>query len=126
MISIIFFCEQGMNLVDFFAVAPAYIELALSSEGGGFAVLRILRLARIFRVVKVGSFKENLDLVIEALRRSKSGLLLMVYLGELRRHCLFVVLVLFLCFSSSYFMCLFFVCIFTIILLRHFISLSKL
>ena len=30
--------------------------------------------------VKVGTFKENLDLVIEALYRSKSGLLLMVYL----------------------------------------------
>eukprot|EP01052_Picozoa_sp_SAG31_P001296 SAG31_NODE_44_length_31168_cov_16.507290_6_plen_255_part_00 len=70
-----------MNLVDFFAVAPAYIELFLLDDGGGgFAVLRILRLARIFRVVKVGSFKENLDLVIEALYRSKSGLLLMVYL----------------------------------------------
>ena len=41
---------------------------------------RILRLARIFRIVKVGTFKENLDLVIESLRRSKAGLLLLVYL----------------------------------------------
>eukprot|EP01050_Picozoa_sp_SAG11_P045678 SAG11_NODE_22914_length_398_cov_0.695652_1_plen_87_part_00 len=67
---------QAMNLVDFFAVAPAYIGLLLG-PGANFAVLRILRLARIFRVVKVGSFKENLDLVVEALRRSRSGLLLM-------------------------------------------------
>ena len=37
-------------------------------------VTGILRLARIFRVIKVGTFKENLDLVVEALRRSKSGL----------------------------------------------------
>ena len=69
-----------MNLVDFCAIAPAYVELVFQGEGGGFAVLRILRLARIFRVVKVGSFAENLALVLEALRRSKSGLLLLVYL----------------------------------------------
>lgn len=69
-----------MNIVDFCAIAPAYVELMFDGEGGGFAVLRILRLARIFRVVKVGTFAENLALVIEALRRSKSGLLLLVYL----------------------------------------------
>ena len=71
---------EFMNLIDFFAVAPWYVELAFNAEGGGFAVLRILRLARIFRIVKVGTFKENLDLVIESLRRSKAGLLLLVYL----------------------------------------------
>ena len=71
---------EFMNLIDFFAVAPWYVELAFDAEGGGFAVLRILRLARIFRIVKVGTFKENLDLVIESLRRSKAGLLLLVYL----------------------------------------------
>lgn len=76
---------QTMNLVDFFAIAPAYFEQGMvlitgKPLGGNFAVLRILRLARIFRVVKVGTFKENLDLVVEALRRSRSGLLLMVYL----------------------------------------------
>jgi len=77
------FCSYAtafMNLVDFCAIAPAYVELVFQGEGGGFAVLRILRLARIFRVVKVGSFAENLALVLEALRRSKSGLLLLVYL----------------------------------------------
>ena len=74
------YATQFMNLVDFCAIAPAYVELFLQGEGGGFAVLRILRLARIFRVIKVGTFKENLDLVVEALRRSKSGLLLLVYL----------------------------------------------
>jgi|EP01046_Picozoa_sp_COSAG06_P003606 voltage-gated potassium channel len=74
------YTTEFMNLVDFCAIAPAYVELVFSGEGGGFAVLRILRLARIFRVIKVGTFKENLDLVVEALRRSKSGLLLLVYL----------------------------------------------
>eukprot|EP01043_Picozoa_sp_COSAG02_P053115 COSAG02_NODE_5822_length_4016_cov_7.403321_3_plen_480_part_00 len=74
------YATEFMNLVDFCAIAPAYVELVFSGEGGGFAVLRILRLARIFRVIKVGTFKENLDLVVEALRRSKSGLLLLVYL----------------------------------------------
>lgn len=74
------YVTEFMALVDFCAIAPAYVELVFEGEGGGFAVLRILRLARIFRVVKVGTFAENLALVMEALRRSRSGLLLLVYL----------------------------------------------
>ena len=36
--------------------------------------------ARIIRVIKVGTFKENLILVAEGLRRSITGLILLVYL----------------------------------------------
>jgi hypothetical protein len=72
---------QGMNIVDFVAILPAYLELAMGdSSGGGLAVLRILRMARIFRMIKVGSYAENLAIVLEGLRRSRTGLLLMVYL----------------------------------------------
>ena len=67
-------------MVDLFAILPTYIEVALGGGGEGLAVLRILRMARIIRVVKVGTFKENLILVGEGLRRSVTGLLLLVYL----------------------------------------------
>ena len=70
-----------MNIVDLVAILPAYLEIVIGdSSGGGLAVLRILRMARIFRMIKVGSYKENLEIVLEGLKRSRTGLLLMVYL----------------------------------------------
>jgi len=72
---------EAMNIVDFVAILPAYLEILVGdSSGGGLAVLRILRMARIFRMIKVGSYAENLAIVVEGLRRSRTGLLLMVYL----------------------------------------------
>jgi hypothetical protein len=40
-----------MNLVDFCAIAPAYVELAFSGSGGGFAVLRKLTINLSFACV---------------------------------------------------------------------------
>lgn len=72
---------EPMNIVDLVAILPAYLDLAMDGENaGGLAVLRILRLARIFRMIKIGSYAENLSIVLEALKRSKTGLLLMIYL----------------------------------------------
>lgn len=72
---------QAMNIVDFVAILPAYLQIIIGeSSGGGLAVLRILRMARIFRMIKVGSYAENLSIVLEGLKRSRTGLLLMVYL----------------------------------------------
>ena len=69
-----------MNLIDVFAILPAYIEWLLGGGSGSFAVLRILRLARIFRVLKVGSAAKNLALVAKGMQQSKTGLVLLVYL----------------------------------------------
>lgn len=69
-----------MNLIDVFAILPAYIEWLVGAGSGSFAVLRILRLARIFRVLKVGSAAKNLALVGRGMQQSKSGLYLLVYL----------------------------------------------
>lgn len=76
------YIKQPMNMVDFFAILPTYVEAFLDdgAGGGSMAVLRILRMARIIRVIKVGTFKENLILVAEGLRRSITGLILLVYL----------------------------------------------
>lgn len=99
------YCLQPMNLVDVVAIAPFYLELMLHA-GGSFGVIRVLRLARVFRVsilrplppqldfrelslrdccvcvqvFKVGSMSENLSLVGEGLSRSASGLTVLIYL----------------------------------------------
>lgn len=78
---VISYVLQAMNIVDFVAILPAYLGILFEgSSGGGLAVLRILRMARILRMIKVGSYAENLALVLEGMKRSKTGLLLMVYL----------------------------------------------
>jgi len=69
-----------MNIVDVMAILPAYIEWLMGGGAGSFAVLRILRMARIFRVLKVGSAAKNLALVAKGMQQSKSGLILLVYL----------------------------------------------
>jgi hypothetical protein len=75
------YVTQAMNIVDFVAILPAYLGVLFEgSSGGGLAVLRILRMARILRMIKVGSYAENLALVAEGMKRSRTGLLLMVYL----------------------------------------------
>lgn len=68
-----------MNLVDIVAILPFYLELLLQA-GGSFGVIRVLRLARVFRVMKVGTMSQNLSLVGEGLSRSASALTVLVYL----------------------------------------------
>jgi hypothetical protein len=69
-----------MNLVDFFAILPGYIEFFFGDAAGGLAILRVLRMARILRMVKIGSFEMYLGLVAESLKRSRVGLTLLLYL----------------------------------------------
>ena len=68
-----------MNVVDIVAILPFYLELLLRA-GGSLAVIRVLRLARVFRVLKFGTMSENLKLVGEGLSRSMSGLTVFIYL----------------------------------------------
>ena len=43
-----------MNIIDFIAIVPWYIE-QLMGAGSGLAVFRVVRLVRIFRVFKIGA-----------------------------------------------------------------------
>mmetsp|Transcript_41283 Transcript_41283/g.95022 ORF Transcript_41283/g.95022 Transcript_41283/m.95022 type:complete len:1143 (-) Transcript_41283:203-3631(-) len=45
------YCTQWLNLIDFFAVLPFYVDLVFE-VGQSTAVLRVLRLVRVFRVLK--------------------------------------------------------------------------
>ena len=67
-----------MNVVDFFAIAPFYIDL-LAGEGGGFSFLRVLRLARVFRIFKMGKYSSGAKLLGRTLVNSFPALQLIVF-----------------------------------------------
>jgi len=67
-----------MNLVDFFAIMPFYLEL-LMGTGGGFSFLRVLRLARVFRIFKMGKYSSGAKLLGRTLVKSFPALQLLVF-----------------------------------------------
>lgn len=74
------FCSyvvKPMNLVDLLSIIPFYAELVLD-ESNSLAVLRILRMSRIFRVLKVGNYMHELHLFVEGYKRSRDGLVLLL------------------------------------------------
>eukprot|EP01128_Nolandella_sp_AFSM9_P001380 TRINITY_DN11515_c0_g1_i1.p1 TRINITY_DN11515_c0_g1~~TRINITY_DN11515_c0_g1_i1.p1 ORF type:complete len:489 (+),score=106.66 TRINITY_DN11515_c0_g1_i1:66-1469(+) len=67
-----------LNLVDFLAIVPFYIELILKASGidGGVSalvVLRVLRLFRVFRILKLAKFSKQLPVATKAVVASASG-----------------------------------------------------
>ena len=70
---------RPMNMVDLCAIAPFYIELVLSGNLS-LGVLRMLRMTRIFRVLKVGSFADDLVLFSDGMSRAQEGLLLLFFM----------------------------------------------
>ena len=59
-----------LNLIDFAAVLPFWMELALSAFGGGNAgqsnalrVIRVVRLARVFRLMKTPRFADYMAIL---------------------------------------------------------------
>jgi voltage-gated potassium channel len=70
---------KPMNLVDLCAIAPFYIELIFSGNLS-LGVLRMLRMTRIFRVLKIGSFAEELGLFSNGMSRASEGLVLLFFM----------------------------------------------
>jgi len=69
-----------MNLIDLMSVLPFYIELMVGKNGSGFEVLRLLRMARVFRVMKLGSYAKELQLFVKGYNRSREGLTLLMFM----------------------------------------------
>lgn len=70
---------KPLNLVDILAIAPWYYEQATGGSSS-MAILRILRMTRVFRVVKGGGALGELQLFIEGYKRAREGLLLLFFL----------------------------------------------
>jgi hypothetical protein len=74
------FIKHPLNVFDFLAILPWYIDMLGSDYGG----LRIIRLARVLRLLKVARYSSGLQTMIEGLRRSMQAISLLmaaVFLG---------------------------------------------
>ena len=66
------FFLQFLNLVDFAAIFPTWLQLFIGSEGGseGTQFLRVIRLARVFRLFKLSKYSEGMWLLSATMVRS--------------------------------------------------------
>ena len=69
-----------LNLVDLIAIAPFWLELALGGALGGTAFLRVVRLVRVFRVLKLGGRFEKMQVVANAMAESFDMLGMLAFL----------------------------------------------
>eukprot|EP01062_Namystynia_karyoxenos_P047566 TRINITY_DN3594_c0_g2_i1.p2 TRINITY_DN3594_c0_g2~~TRINITY_DN3594_c0_g2_i1.p2 ORF type:complete len:571 (+),score=174.52 TRINITY_DN3594_c0_g2_i1:168-1880(+) len=80
------FCKSIMNIIDFAAVFPYYLDLILlmlgtsSGSSNGLVILRVVRLTRVFRVFKLSKYDEGVQVVAMSLRRSTDALSLLIFL----------------------------------------------
>jgi hypothetical protein len=78
------FCAAPLNIIDLVAIAPFYIEKIakhVSSTGdvSGLAVFRIIRLARVFRLFKLGRYSDGLKTFANTMARSTRPLAMLVF-----------------------------------------------
>ena len=80
------FVRHPMNVIDFAAIAPFYLELiinAVSGDNGSnvpTGLLRLLRLFRVFRVIKLGTRMKKLEVVAAAVGDSLDMFVMLVFL----------------------------------------------
>jgi hypothetical protein len=68
---------QPFNIIDVLTVLPWYVELLLGGRSS-FSILRMLRMARIFRVLKAANFMHEIHLFLEGYKQSRDGLMLLM------------------------------------------------
>ncbi|KAG2442012.1 hypothetical protein HYH02_009804 [Chlamydomonas schloesseri] len=74
------FIIAPLNIIDLISIVPWYIEKGLSGSAlQGTAVFRVLRLLRVFRVLKLGARYRKLLIVTTAFAKSLDMLLLMSF-----------------------------------------------
>ena len=73
------YSTQALNIIDFLAIAPWYIELAVGGDGGQLAVIRVLRLARILRIFKMGKHNKGMQMLAKVLVMSAPALYILAF-----------------------------------------------
>jgi len=74
------FWKDGYNYIDIVAVLPFYVELATHGSAVNLVFLRVVRLARVFRMLKLGQYSRPLQMVILVLQNSLDAVGLLVFL----------------------------------------------
>jgi len=74
---------QPLNIIDFVAIVPYYVQKVIGSSGGGLAVLRVLRLIRVFRIFKMGKYSSGAFMVVRAVSTSIPALSMLFFLTSL-------------------------------------------
>ena len=74
---------QPLNVIDFVAIAPFYIESALGGGGGQTAVIRVLRLARVLRIFKMGKHNKGMQMLAKVMVMSTPALSILVFFSVL-------------------------------------------
>jgi len=70
------FMYGPLNLIDIVAILPYYIELILTASGGemDLGLMRIVRLVRVFRLLKLGKYNDGLQLLAQTMSQSMQAL----------------------------------------------------
>ena len=75
------FCKGLLNIIDLITILPFYVTLSLAKEAAldSFVVLRVVRLARVFRILKLSRHSRGLITLGLALRASLRELALLFF-----------------------------------------------
>ncbi|GIL77385.1 hypothetical protein Vretimale_2783 [Volvox reticuliferus] len=73
------FVIEPFNIIDLIAIVPWYVVTFVGANFNGTTVFRVLRLLRVFRVLKLGGRYSKLQVVLHSLRKSFDMLGLMVF-----------------------------------------------
>ena len=65
------YCLQPLNIIDLLSIVPYYVEIS-SGKGTNLSILRVLRLARVVRLMKSGKgrFQKELRVLTKTLQHS--------------------------------------------------------
>jgi hypothetical protein len=73
------YMRQPLNVIDFLAIAPFYIELAIGGAGAKLAVIRVLRLTRVLRLLKMGKHNKGMQMLTKVVAMSGPALSILVF-----------------------------------------------
>ena len=78
------FCVAPLNIIDLVAIAPFYIEriaksISSNQDVSGLAVFRVIRLARVFRLFKLGRYSDGLKTFANTMARSTRPLAMLLF-----------------------------------------------
>jgi hypothetical protein len=96
------YMTSTMNLVDLVSIAPFYVEMGVNSENGvGLTFFRVLRLARVFRIFKMGKYAEGMGMLGKVMKLSAPAFTILLFFAVI--GCIFFGALIFFFESGEYF-----------------------